>query len=491
MNYSHMPRLGPFNIRRNALEEWLARFKDVPVRFLIAPPGFGKTLALLSYLHCLKTPGIYCAVSASSDMEAFWQALGKALGVEAGPRSYDELRAMLSARAPMELAFDFEDVPCDEAAAVLRRLMCDLPVDVSLLIACRSRAPFDVTHLVNDGTAVLCDAERLAFDANEIRQLAEICSVPFKQTDVHRLIEATDGWPQVVSGAIRKATEDSCDLAHAYDNWRTHRGHLFHEFVAARSEHVSILENNLMQQIMAGSRVDDRTQLQMLEEQGLFVIHTPAGYRPLRALSHRGLGDRYAERASSVLPMHVRLFGWFSAEIDRRQVEWVRRRDRQIFEYVALQANGRASRADVSATFWPDGDKALAGQSLRTACSGIRRAIANIVGIDLVDAYFKTGDDISIDLNNVVVDVNRFIANADEGDVQYRRGQRRAAAGHYRRAASIHRDDLLIADSHEPWVRTPNAAFERRNAELLKRMAEFATPDGEQFDLAAGAAAVA
>src|ERR1700722_8135384 len=46
-------RLGPTIVRRQALEDWLRRFKNVPVRFLIAPPGFGKTMVILGYLrHC-------------------------------------------------------------------------------------------------------------------------------------------------------------------------------------------------------------------------------------------------------------------------------------------------------------------------------------------------------------------------------------------------------------------------------------------------------
>ena len=46
-------------------------------------------------------------------------------------------------------------------------------------------------------------------------------------------------------------------------------------------------------------------------------------------------------------PMQVRLFGWFLAEIDRQPIEWIRRRDRQIFKYVALQPgrHGLARRA--------------------------------------------------------------------------------------------------------------------------------------------------
>jgi hypothetical protein len=34
-----------------------------------------------------------------------------------------------------------------------------------------------------------------------------------------RMPEVTDGWPQVVL-ALRKAAEDNCSLAQAFENWR-------------------------------------------------------------------------------------------------------------------------------------------------------------------------------------------------------------------------------------------------------------------------------
>ena len=151
-----MPRLGPSIVRRHALEEWLLRFKGAPVRFLIAPPGFGKAMAILGYLQHLENPGAYCALSPGSDPESFWNSMACALGIEAGLSSHDELSHALAAKAPLEVAIDCEGVPDAEGAAAVLRLVRDLPDDVSLLIACRSREPFNVTRLVGEGVAVLC-----------------------------------------------------------------------------------------------------------------------------------------------------------------------------------------------------------------------------------------------------------------------------------------------------------------------------------------------
>jgi hypothetical protein len=429
-------------------------------------------MALLGYLRHAATNGRYCALPAQANRATFWSAAARALGVEAPFGSHEELVAALAARTPLELALDCEDVPEPTAVEEILRLIEDLPDDVALLIGCRSRVPFHVGHFVSEGTAVLCDAERLAFDAAGIRHVAETCGVPFTHPDVLRMLEATDGWPQVVSGALRKAAEDNCSLAQAFEHWRTRHGHLFNEFIAEALKHVSEREADLVLKLMSGSYLDDRAQLQALEEQGLFVIHTPDGYRPLRALSRSRLYDRYGRRVQPATPMQVRLFGWFLAEIDRQPIEWVRRRDRQIFKYIALQPNGCVSRAEIGQVFWPGAERHLVAQSLRTACSNIRKAIAHIVGFSQVEAYFHAGDDLSIDLDNVIVDVNRFILHANDADEQYNRTELRAAYAHYRSAARVYRGDLLIGDAHEAWVASLDAILKQRHAMVLDRIAE-------------------
>ena len=253
--------------------------------------------------------------------------------------------------------------------------------------------------------------------------------MPFAHQDIEHFLEATDGWPQVVSAALRKANEDRCDLAHAR-NWRLHHGYLFDEFVKDASRHAPEREGSLVRKLMSGSHLDEQTQLQKLEAAGLFVIHTPRGYRPLRTLLHGHLRDRSAAKAAAMPPMQVHLLGWFSAQIDRQPIKWIRRRGRRIFEYVALRPNGCATRAEIGEAFWPGGDAHLVAQCLRTACSSIRKAIAVVVGPDAVDTYFVATGTVSINPDNVIVDVNRFVANADQADELYGRAQWQSAYAH-------------------------------------------------------------
>jgi Bacterial transcriptional activator domain len=479
-------------VRRARLEEWLGRFKSVPVRFLVAPPGFGKTTAVVGYLRHSSSNGRYCLIGAGSTAESVWASVARALEPELDASSHAEVINALAARAPIELALDCAESPHESGIAAIVALIEELPEDVSLMIACRSRASFQVGRLVAGGIASLCDAERLAFDASGVRHLAETCGVPFTHADVLRLLEVTDGWPHVVSSALRKAAEDNCSLAQAFENWRLRHGHLFNEFVADALKHVNEKDADLVFKLMSGSHLEDRQQLQALEEQGLFVVHTPDGYRPLRALSRSRLYDRYGRRVQAATPLQIRLFGWFRAEIDRRPIQWVRRRDRQIFKYLALQPSGIVSRAELGQVFWPDAEKHLVAQSLRTACSNIRKAIAQIVGFDRVEAYFRAGDDLALDLDNVIVDVNGFVAHVNDGDEQYERGDVRASYAHYRSAGRLYRGNLLIGDAHERWVATLAAILERRHVMVLERLSEIAAqldyqPTAEaELPLAAG-----
>lgn len=463
-------RPAPSIVRRQGLEEWLGRSKAAPVRFLIAPAGFGKTIALLAYLRNVATNGLYCSLSPGAGREAIWNAAAKMLQL-AAIVSHEQLLRELETRAPLELAFDCEDLPNAEGVAALVRLIEDVPENVSLLIANRSWASLDVHHFVFQGNAVLCDAHRLAFDATDIRHIAESLGVPFTHVDVLHMLEATDGWPQVVSSALRKAGEDGCNLAQAVGHWRKYHRHFFNEFIADALTRVARRDADLVFKFMSGAHLDDPFRLKALEEQGLFVLHTPNGYRPLRALTPVRTRDR-GSRVKEVAPMRVRLLGWFLAEIDGQPIAFIRRRDRQIFKYLALQPNGCVSRRQLMELFWPGVERFSASQSLRTVCSQIRKAIIHIVGFERVDEYFRAADELSINLNNVIVDVTNFLRHANDGDELYDRGDLRGAYAHYCRVTRVYRNDLLIGDAREAWVIALDAALKRRRGTALARMTE-------------------
>ncbi|MBV8066845.1 MAG: hypothetical protein JO113_02625, partial [Candidatus Eremiobacteraeota bacterium] len=431
---------------------------------------------LVSYLRQLDHRAYYCAVRSGATAAGVWAAIGKAIGAKGAIASHDELSRACAKLVPFELAIDCEGVPDETGSAAIARLIEEAPAGVALLIACRSRSALDAGRFVARGIGALCDAEHLAFNVAEIRQLAGACGVSFADHDAARLLEATDGWPHVVGWAIRKAREDKCDLAAAFDNWRRRRGHLFKEFVDAALMDAALPQASLVRKILAGFNCPDYAALEELEREGLFTIVVEHEFRPLRAISNARAHQYVRTRRDPRSPMQIQLLGWFRVELEGHPMKWIRRREQQIVKYLALRPHGSASRAELIATFWPDVDKQLASQSVRTACSNIRRAIAKIVGPEAVDEYFRANGEVSLNLNNVVVDVNQFLALADDGDEQYENGDLHVAYAHYRRAAELVRGRLLIGDTKEPWVAQAAAALDERHEIVRQRIAE-STPD--------------
>jgi DNA-binding SARP family transcriptional activator len=166
------------------------------------------------------------------------------------------------------------------------------------------------------------------------------------------------------------------------------------------------------------------------------------------------------------------MFGRFQVEIHGRQVEWIRRRDSLVFKYIALKRNGRATRAELAETFWPGADRHLVAQSVRTVCCNIRKAIARIVGFDTVDRYFRAGSDISIDLENVVIDVTRFLAHVNDGEQQCQRNDLRAALAHYSMAEKLYCNDLLSGEPDEECFAARADALEERYIMVLEHLAK-------------------
>jgi DNA-binding SARP family transcriptional activator len=469
---SYSPRLATRVIRRPRLEDWFDRFSGVAARCVVAPAGSGKTTAILGHLQNCENNGIYCSLSETATAHDVRGAIATAIGRPEAAASLGELARALSERAPLELALDCADAPTDEGRAEIARLVEALPEGVSLLIAARSRLALNVGSLVARGLATLCDFERLAFDDAEVRQLAEICDVAFQTTDVARLLEGSDGWPMAVSCAIRKAAEDDRDLNGSFEYWRSRQAHLFSDFITSALANASEADAALVRKLMAGGACDDDHQLRSLEAQGLFVVHGQHGYRPLRALSSVRRRGAATPAPARVEPMHVRMFGHLEVTVSGQPIEWTRRRDQQIFKYVVLKRNGQVTRAELAETFWPGAEKHLVAQSVRTACCNIRKAIAHAVGFDAVDRYVKTNGDIEINLDNVIVDVNRFVKHANDGDLQYDRGDLRTALAHYRAADELYSSDLLVGDAAELWFATQASMLEDRRVMVMERIAE-------------------
>jgi DNA-binding SARP family transcriptional activator len=489
---SSLPKLPPSAIVRPRIASWLAKHDDMPLRLLAAPAGSGKTTAIATYLGLRTQPWAYVHVDEQEHAAALRTRIVRALGTvdEAVARDYDGLLEALATAAPVEICIDDADRAAPGALAELNALIADAPAGVTLIYAMRSRAGFDASQLLSRGTAVMLDATALAFDADEVSRLATALGVTCSSDDATALVTATDGWPIVAGYVLRECAEGNVSATGAYDRWSSHGARHFAQFLARELERDAEIDGAELGRLLGH---DDRNRphgtLESLEERGLFVRFVGGAFRPYRviaqlwakAASSEGtvphLGD--ADEGRELPVMAVRMFGRFEVSIEGRPITWIRRRDAQIVKYLLLKPSGSASRAELRQMFWPDVDLGLSTQSLRTACSNIRKAIASVIGYDQVERYFEAGAEIAVHLTQTVLDVRRFTAHVGDGDGELDRGNAREALTHYVAAERLYGGELLGGEAPEPWYEPRAEMFRALYVGVLQRLADLSSDAGD------------
>ena len=467
-----LPRLAPTTVRRPRLERWLAAHANMPLRIVVAPAGTGKTTLALQHVGSTEALAAYCAMPDDAGPNDVIAAIAAAFNLSKVPATYVELLVAMrrAAEKPLTLAVDDVDHANAEGRALLLKLVENLPENVSLIYCSRTREAVDAKRWVARGLASMCDARRLAFDPSEVTTFADACGVSHASAEVSRLLEESDGWAIVVAGAVRAAAEDERSLYEAYDRWRALYGEVFLDFVIGDAERASDEDRALVQTLVHGREIADDGALHRLESRGLFVINDGGVLRPFKALQQARSVP--VNDVDTSIPMVVRMLGRFSVSINGREIEWVRRRDQQIVKYLLVRQGASATRAELADTFWPRVEKQLASQSVRTACSNIRKAIANVVGYARVDRYFRASNTILIDLSTVVTDAGRFTAHAMAGDAAYEAGNLQEAIQHYEASEKIYAGRLYDEDAVEPWFAQNAKALEDRLGVILERLAE-------------------
>jgi hypothetical protein len=478
LSLSPLPRLAPALVNRTRINAWLERHAELPLRYLAATAGAGKTTAVASYLASRRNATAYVALKDDDSLETFRDRLARALELPYVPASFDSLLAALATLAPCEIALDEIDRATSETREELEELAVQAPAGVSFIYCARSRTALDARRFLLRGLGAILDGPALAFDPDEIARLAELQGVGYAPADVARLIEETEGWPIVVSWAIRESAESSAGLAGSYDRWRKNNARHFREFVEEELRGAGDRYHSAFRTASRGTGVaEERERLAELEERGLFVYFADGLYRPYRVARQFDLeppaqansGNREAPADLLV----VRMFGRFEAEIGGRRIEWIRRREAQLFKYLLLKPSGSATRAELRMLFWPGTDAHLATQSIRTASSNIRKAIAAVTGYAHVDRYFNSSGDISVVLENAVIDVRRFTAHVSDGDAEREASRRHEAFAHYRAAEALYSGELLSGEYPEPWYAARAEMYRALYGGLLERIAEY------------------
>jgi len=462
------PRTAHDRIERPRLAAWFTETQRSPVRIVCAPLGSGKTCAVQKYGDVQAGSTGYVRVPDGADAAALRGIVARGAGFA-------------------EIVLDDVDRADPHGYRALLDDITDGVIDARLVLVGRSRRRLQGHALVARGLAVACDPALLAFDAAETEALAAQMGVLHDEQDVAQLLHDTEGWALATQWLVRDAAESGRTLNDAFARWRERNGHLLLELIEQEACYEPTALAAFCRALGEGW-AGSQSEAEDLEQLGLPIVRTRSGLRPYRILNRLARPAIAPHVTAAVTPMmFVNVFGRFRCEIGGRPVAFSRRRDQQVFTYVALAPDCRTSRDDLLDAFWPGINRTIAAQGLRTTLSRIRRAVADVGPAVDPERYFETTGEVRINARTVAIDVHRFVDHVEQARLDEARGSVEGAKHHYRLAQRIYVDRLLASEASEPCLDLRAREFEKLHVEVLTRVTELHAATGD-LDVARDAA---
>jgi hypothetical protein len=432
-------------LARPSLAAWFDAYARVPLRYVVGQPGAGKTTAVAMWAQ-------------QQSQDVAW------LSLRSGATDGDVFALLTDVLAHSEtpqrtIVVDDLDRAAPSARTLLAELYLHAAQSVQFIYVARAFTAVDVSEGEQRGVTAVADGPRLRFGTEDIALFSELLGVAFNQRDCARLETATDGWALAVTGAVRAAKAAGVALREGLEHWRIAHGRSVERIVADALKAAPARDAQDLLDILDGRAEPAPATLRRLARAGLFV-DTIEGRYAINPVVADGRVAR-TEPAPQSGPLVLEMFGRFRVMHEGREVRFVRRRDAQIVQYLALQPQGRATRAELVRTFWPDADPQLGAQGLRTACSAIRRAMAARVGAAAVDRYLFSGPaQIGLRFDAVVSSTHRFALHADLAVAAEARGAAAVAYRHWSAALQLYTAPVLSGEPFAWWIEQRAATFE-------------------------------
>ena len=433
------PRVAANVLRRTAFESWLDFHAGTPIRYVVGSPGSGKTTASVLWAHHRTTPPTWITLSPQCSLAELQEKLSS-----------------VGDAASIDVVLDGVDEVSPEARELLARLHLGLPEGVTFTYLGRSRAALDVREGEAYGLVAVTPTGLLQFDEREVELLTETYGVPSTRNDRHHLLRKTLGWAVAVAGSVRASALTRSSLAGGYARWRREEARVVTTIVECAIERAPREGGDALRQVLAGRDAPSLAALRCLRDHGLFVELIDGQPRLNRIVAELAVAAQPPLRAAegdASAPMRIEMFGRFRMVWGNREVRFARRRDRQIVQYLALLPDGKATRDELLAVFWPQAERRPASQSLRTACCTIRRALDECAGDGRADAYFRTeGAFVELRGANVVNTAWKFLNCVREARNAEALGDADVARACWEAALRLFVRPLLASEPTTPWV---------------------------------------
>jgi len=220
------------SIPRPRVQARLAEACAERVALIVAPAGYGKSVALNAYLQALRSAYVrYDVDESGANLSGFVRGFVAAIA-EVAPTAVltiaDALKSVLDAKAAgTDLAFwmythlkgyggtividDFHKAGADsEVSRFITTLIDKTKSRIAWLVSTRSTLDLPVASwLAYGASGMAVDEHDLSFDIDEVRASARALRLAVRDDELSALLGLTNGWPTAIIFALRSSTRSN------------------------------------------------------------------------------------------------------------------------------------------------------------------------------------------------------------------------------------------------------------------------------------------